>query len=388
MINRDIESLFDGIIESQIEIENRFYRLYSGSFWTSKQRQSNALHEISYRACFKAELPNYFINRFTNPNEIVYDPFSGRGTTVLEASLLGRDTIANDINPLSKILSEPRLNPPTLDDIKMRLDSIEFDYSLKSDLDLSMFYDSNTLCEILTFRDILADDIIDKWIKMVATNRLSGHSKGFFSVYTLPPNQAVTPERQIKLNQKSGLIPEYRDTKAIILKKSKELLKNIDSSLRKRLNSQKSLFLTKDCRNTPEIESNSVNLIVTSPPFLDVIDYNGDNWLRNWFNKIESPNIANFKNLNCWISFITEAMQEFYRVLKPNSYLIFEVGEVKKAKIKLEEIVIPIAQNSGFKCESIIINSQNFTKTANIWNINNNSKGTNTNRILVLKKES
>ena len=45
------------------------------------------------------------------------------------------------------------------------------------------------------------EDNIDRWIRMVATNRLTGHSPGFFSVYTLPPNQAASQNSQIKINK-------------------------------------------------------------------------------------------------------------------------------------------------------------------------------------------
>jgi len=74
-------------------------------FWTAKQRQANKLHEISYRACFKPQLPRFFIEKYTKEGDIVYDPFLGRGTTIIEAALLGRNVIGNDINPLSKILT-------------------------------------------------------------------------------------------------------------------------------------------------------------------------------------------------------------------------------------------------------------------------------------------
>ena len=36
-----------------------------GEFWTSRQRQASSLREVSYRACFKPQLPRYFIERFT-----------------------------------------------------------------------------------------------------------------------------------------------------------------------------------------------------------------------------------------------------------------------------------------------------------------------------------
>ncbi len=77
-----------------------------GEFWTAKQRQSTSIHEVAYRACFKAELPNFFITKLTQKGDIVYDPFSGRGTIVIEAALLGRNTIAYDISPISKFSSK------------------------------------------------------------------------------------------------------------------------------------------------------------------------------------------------------------------------------------------------------------------------------------------
>jgi hypothetical protein len=45
---------------------------------------------------------------------------------------------------------------------------------------------------------------------MVAINRLTGHSPGFFSVYTLPPNQAVSVQSQRKINEKRGRRPSRK----------------------------------------------------------------------------------------------------------------------------------------------------------------------------------
>src|SRR3989344_9053049 len=105
-------------------LNDQEYPKYVGEFWTSKQRQSISLHEIAYRACFKPELPNFFINLFTKTGDIVYDPFSGRGTTAIEAGLLDRNVIANDINPLSRILSQPRFFVPKIADLQNRLSKI------------------------------------------------------------------------------------------------------------------------------------------------------------------------------------------------------------------------------------------------------------------------
>ncbi len=54
-------------------------RYLINEFWTSGQRQAHSIHEVSYRACFKPQLPEFFIKRLTKPGDAVYDPFMGRG---------------------------------------------------------------------------------------------------------------------------------------------------------------------------------------------------------------------------------------------------------------------------------------------------------------------
>src|SRR5260221_7253561 len=99
---------------------------FVNEFWTAKQRAASRLHEISYRACFKPQLPRFFIERLTRPGDVVYDPFMGRGTTPLEAALLGRIPFGCDINPLSQVLTRPRFNPPTPEQVSERLAQIDF----------------------------------------------------------------------------------------------------------------------------------------------------------------------------------------------------------------------------------------------------------------------
>lgn len=75
---------------SETRIGDTIVPVFTNEFWTSKQRAAHPLHEVSYRACFKPQLPRFFIERLTRPGDIVYDPFMGRGTTLLEAAHLGR----------------------------------------------------------------------------------------------------------------------------------------------------------------------------------------------------------------------------------------------------------------------------------------------------------
>lgn len=371
--------------------------VFINEFWTSKQRAASSLHEISYRACFKPQLPRFFIERLTEPNALVYDPFLGRGTTMIEAALLGRRVAGCDINPLSSILTAPRLRPPSVRDVRDRLAKLDWNYDGELNEELLTFYHTDTLREICALRSHLSsDDVdhavaeIDNWIRMVATNRLTGHSAGFFSVYTLPPNQALTLKRQQKINKDRKQVPPRRSVPDLIIRKTESLLQNVSDFDRRRLNEAASdvVLLTQSCDRTPQIKDNSVSLIVTSPPFLDVVDYATDNWLRCWFNGINEANIDiwMFRKPREWAEAMERVFGEFRRVLSPGGYVAFEVGEVRRAKLKMEELVIPAAKAANLIPVLVLINSQEFTKTSNCWGVTNNDRGTNTNRVVLFQR--
>jgi hypothetical protein len=91
--------------------------------------------------------------------DTVYDPFSGRGTTAVQAALMGRRPIANDINPLSDILTRPRLHPPSFDDVRTRLAALDWNYDgpVCQQHDLLVFYHPETLRQICGLRAYLLD---------------------------------------------------------------------------------------------------------------------------------------------------------------------------------------------------------------------------------------
>ncbi len=363
---------------------------FVNEYWTSAQRQSHKLHEVSYRACFKPQLPAFFINQLTVPGDVVYDPFMGRGTTPLEAALLGRVPYGNDTNPLSKALAAPRVNPPCFEDVLTRLAAIPWDdFSTFQHEELLVFYHPDTLKKIEGLRSWLLDkerssglDAVDLWIRMVAINRLTGHSPGFFSVYTLPPNQAVTVSRQAVINERRNQVPPYRDVAAIISKKSRILL----SDGRPLVSSYN--FSSSQSHATPHISASSVQLVVTSPPFLDIVDYVGDNWLRCWFLGIDpkAVKISQLRTIDSWESFTHDTLKELSRIVKVGGHIAYEVGEVRNGKIRLEKHVLNAAKGLPLRQLGVMINQQDFTKTSNCWGVSNNTTGTNTNRIVLFER--
>ncbi len=369
-------------------------------FWTSKQRQMNSLHySNSYRGCYKPELPEYFISRYTKEGDVVADPFGGRGTTILQAALMNRIGISNDVNPLSEILAYPKVNPVTIEEIAQRLE--EIDLTKKVDLskeeDMSMFYHKDTFRELINLRNYLKThrDDVDRFIEMTAISRLHGHSNGFFSTYSFP-QFSVPKSSQIKINHTRGLEPEYRDIKSRILKKAKTTLKSGGvEELRKIGKLHK--FTTNDSRNLKGWEDESVDLVVTSPPFLNQVDYVTDNWIENWFCGIPQSTveegIVQTPDLHLWTNFISDTLSELHRVLKKDGLVAMEVGEVKHQGVilNLDEILVNLCFSkehnmNQFRVKEVFIQSQQFTKLANCFRVKNNELGTNTHRIVLMEK--
>ena len=404
---RRLSTTFQNASGSQTQVST-----FVNEFWTARQRQANSLHEVSYRACFKPQLPRFFIERLTQPGDVVYDPFMGRGTTPVEAALLARVPWGNDINPLSLTLTRPRLHPPSLEELAARLGEINLADHDEFPEDLLAFHHPETLREICalkkyflrarhsppqrnasapaTARSPARLDPVDDWLRMVALNRLTGHSPGFFSVYTLPPNQAVSVRSQQRINEKRKQTPPRRDVAKLILKKSKQLLGDCSGEVRRTLAStaDKVIFLNTLSDRTAALPDKSVSLVVTSPPFLDVVDYATDNWLRCWFLGIDpkSVKLTVPKKLEAWRDTMTLVFHELFRILKPGGHVAFEVGEVHGGKTKLEEHVLPCGVAARLEPVLVLINDQKFTKTANCWGVDNNFKGTNTNRIVLFRK--
>jgi hypothetical protein len=295
------------------------------------------------------------------------------------------------------VLTRPRLRPPALADITTRLLAIDLRRDAEAPEDLLVFYHPETLRELAALRAYFLDrrsagvlDPLDEWLCMVALNRLTGHSTGFFSVYTLPPNQATSVVAQRKINEKRNQTPPRRDLVKIILKKSRQLLGDVLPGVRETLASvaDRALLTTAPADNTTEIPADSVALVVTSPPFLNVVQYANDNWLRCWFLGLDAKaiEITTPRRVEAWQEAMTKVLRELRRLLRPGGHVAFEVGEVHGGRTKLEDFVLPAGFAAGLAPELVVINDQEFTKTANCWGIENMAKGTNTNRIVLFRK--
>ena len=119
--------------------------------------------------------------------------------------------------------------------------------------------------------------------------------------------------------------------------------------------------------------------------------YAKDNWLRCWFNGLDSDwvgaGITMARTVPAWTAVMAEVFAELHRVTAPGGHVAFEVGEVRRGTVPLDEHVVPIGEAAGFACRAIFVNTSRFTKTSHIWGVTNHAGGTNTNRIVLFRKE-
>ena len=186
-------------------------------------------------------------------------------------------------------------------------------------------------------------------------------------------------------------MPPLRDVRAILKKKSKALLSDVSTMFGSAVDARAAndaVLAIGPASAMPALQSASVQLVVTSPPFLDVVQYANDNWLRCWFCGIDpdAVPITMARTVDAWQAAMREVFVELHRVVRPGGWIAFEVGEVRSGKVRLEEAVVPAATSAGLQPELVMINAQQFTKTANCWGIDNNRRGTNTNRIVLLRR--
>jgi hypothetical protein len=210
-------------------------------------------------------------------------------------------------------------------------------------------------------------------------------------VHASPESGGITPNQR-KINRQRRQSPRCRDAKALILRKSQSPLRYLTAEQLRYLHAaaRSARFYSTNAWRTRGIPDGAVQLTVASPPFLDTVNYAQDNWLRGWFNGIDQDAVASSvtveRSLESWCTAMQRVFAELYRITRSRGSVAFEVGEIRKRNLKLDEVVVPLGRRASFQCAGILVNKQSFTKTSNIWGIKINRAGTNTNRIVLFRK--
>ena len=327
----------------------------SGALWHSiSPRWGHSMHTMcSYQGMFPSKVAHYFIQRYSKPGEIVLDPFSGRGTTTLQARVEGRRSISNDLSPLAYVLSGAKANPPSWDSIQAFVNDLEKRYrkSNKSEMDVSddirMLYHDNTLRQIYFVRQRLLSKDITLWTReeLMLGGALAGIMHGawrrdetsqYLSI-SMPNTFSMSPAYVEKFIRENGLRKLDQDVFECLRDKLARLYLDENAGTPGEAFHSDAASLLKG----HDLRPGSIDLILTSPPYLQVVNYGTANWIRLWLLGLDEvgrdqgagrkkldADLDHRHNFTSYTDFMLRTVQGVQRVLKPNGVAVLVIGDV------------------------------------------------------------
>src|ERR1043166_408183 len=233
------------------------------------------LHAICpYFAMFPEGFVSEQLLAFTRPGDLVFDPFCGRGTTILECRLSSRGIIGTDVNPVAACISGAKAKTPTLRDVRIRLQELkatagEIVPTAPNAEFFRLCFHADTLKEICSLRERLKwrRNHVDPFIAALVFGALHGesHRSERYLSNRMPRTISTKPDYSVRWWQERGLKPRRRDVFSVLLTAA-ELRLAIPVPTK-----SNALVREVDARNAAERFSKfrgNVKLIVTSPPYL------------------------------------------------------------------------------------------------------------------------
>mgnify|MGYP000910973307 FL=1 len=311
----------------------------------SKRNWGNSWHSLtSYRGKLKPSIAHMLVKEFTSNGDIVLDPMCGVGTIPFEANLQGRIGVGNDLSKLAYVVTRAKLNPPKLDDALSELahldryiELIKNEFSDNSEVKkfglnrpIAEYYHPETLKEILAARKYFMDNRMDNSRALVMSCIL----------------HILHGNRPYALSRHSHPLTPYAPTGDYVYKNLIEHTRNkIDLMYgRKDFHDWRAgSALNLDALNIESVLSaNSVDEIITSPPFSSSFRFYTQNWLRLWFSGWTESEFGSAKNtyfddkqnknMDIYIPFFKVC----HEVLKPNGKMILHLGKSTRTDMSKE----------------------------------------------------
>lgn len=362
--------------------------------WSFTSINNSGLHSLHwYPATFLAAIPGTIIPSLTKPGATILDAFCGSGTSGLEAVRLNRKFIGFDINPNAILISEAKLVFPEIRSFKIAIEKIieEAQYFRSNEIieshpqfeELRGWYHPETLSELASILHCISS-IKNEKLKKCALAVFSGILKNTSSQHRhwgwVCDN--VKPKT-------SEIV--YKDAITTYLKYSNDFADASEKAFRDcQINAEKqtrtsirklSKLTQGDCVTLlGALESDSVDLMVTSPPYYGVTDYIKSQRLSFlWFDSDDLEflqlGFRNFQKLRAseagsrafrhrstsrdeYLKFMSNFFIASRRVIKSGSHLALVVGE-SKARKAITEDLIKSTEDAGFK---IIMNTKRDIK--------------------------
>ncbi|MHC1630857.1 MAG: DNA methyltransferase [Methanotrichaceae archaeon] len=325
----------------------------------------NRSNLLPWKGQFSPQLIELLINRYGKTGFYILDPFVGSGTVLIEAAKKNLKVFGCEINPAAYILSSVYMfvNYP-LAQRKNTINKIESQLSKNIFDNPSFFYTGA--------EEKKSKELQEELIKLHSLNK--------------------EKLARILIQALIILLDYYKnDTTIKKINSAWERIKEIVLSLPVSENLIR--VANVDARKIP-LDSNEIDLVITSPPYINVINYHqqyrasvesiGFNPLFVARSEIGSnrKNRGNrFLTVTQYILDMYDCFNELKRVCKVNSRVIFVVGResnVKKTKFSNSEIIASIAKLAGmeilYRQERVFTNRYGQSIYEDILHFNNTKK--------------
>jgi site-specific DNA-methyltransferase (adenine-specific) len=341
--------------------------------WKDQQRLwGHPFHPMcSYLASFPAALTHAFIARYSRPGDVVLDPFSGRGTTPLQACAEGRIGVGNDLNPFAHLLTAAKVEPPTRAQAATRLAQLRLAWNAGSATwlalgarvsaapgaadalvppagsglpandgtepvpsEVALAFHPRTLGQLLFVRSVLRlDDRTDRFLAAALTGILHGKSASYLSEL-MPNTFSMAPRYVREFAARTAFASPERDVFDGLAKKLERLFRQAPPRT-------EGLALLGDARDVAararsELRASGrpdrARLVVTSPPYLRVVKYGYYNWLRTWFLGFDARAIDaaldDAHHRAPYLAFLREVLASLRPALTDDAVLVLVIGDV------------------------------------------------------------
>jgi len=295
------------------------------------------LHNFHVYPCkFPAFIPREIIKKYARKGDIICDPFVGSGTTLLEATLLGYSSIGNDINPLSCLLAKVKakpINKKLLTEIDSFTEHLMDEYKKNKQIK-AFYYDgidhwfqNNVIKELSLIKENILrirNDNLKDLLFIVLSSIIVKVSNQESDTRYAAIDKKIKDFETIKI-----FIDKAKDLKKIYLDFFKQYIKpSIDVSV-----------FQLDCRNLYKIKDNTVDLIITSPPYANTYDYylyhkHRKYWLDMDVKYAQQNEIGSRREFSSlkenpkkWEKDISQCLFEMKRITKKGKNIFFIIGD-------------------------------------------------------------
>jgi site-specific DNA-methyltransferase (adenine-specific) len=345
---------------------------------------------------FPPHIPRVFVEWLTDFGDVVYDPFSGRGTAPMEACRLGRIGLGSDANPLAYVLTAAKVDPPTMEDVTKRLDTLDalMPTRIQNRLpdDIRMLYSPKVQRQLSWLKEQLRlSDQVDRFIISVILGLLHANYKPGspargFSI-SMPNTFSMSPSYVRDYIAEHQLHPPIVDVIEMVRAKVQRMCIPESQACRGRA-------WKADARVPTVFEEGLARLVFTSPPYLGVIKYGKYNWIRLWMlghNPREVDNILTATaSLRTYLNFMIEVISGLHSRVRSDGYLCLMIGDVTDkssgSTLNLADMVWrKAAKELGWRRLGVL-NDQlpEQHKVSRIWGGERRGRATKVDRILVL----